>query len=61
MMAEIRDAGEVYAEQVAQTTAAVQAAVSTSGAQMAQAESWMSGGLAAEGAVLRPGPADPVD
>lgn len=56
-MAEIRDAGEVYAEQVAAFAAAVESAKSTAAGQAQQAQQVLAGsGL--EGDVFRPGPAD---
>jgi hypothetical protein len=58
-MAEIRPAQEVYAEQVAQATAAVAKAVSTEAGQQAQVVAWFDGYLDGEGLVVSPGPADP--
>jgi hypothetical protein len=55
-MAEIRDAGEVYAEQVAQAAAAVQAAITTNDAQQQQAATFLTSEV--EGDVHRPGPAN---
>lgn len=44
-MGEIRDANEVYAEQVAQAAAAVAAAVSTDAAQQGASGRWLNGRL----------------
>ncbi|TDW87275.1 hypothetical protein EV137_5348 [Kribbella pratensis] len=55
-MAEIRDANEVYDEQVGGFATAVQAALDTVTAQQTQAAAFI--GTHAEGDVHRPGPAD---
>jgi hypothetical protein len=46
-----------YAEQVAQSAAAVAAAVNTNDGHQALAQAWMDGRLDADGAVVSPGPA----
>jgi hypothetical protein len=48
LMAELRDANEVYAEQVAQAAAAVAPAVNTNDGNQAQVQAWMDGRLDAD-------------